>query len=86
MPDTDPFASRINDAIAEALAAGELLDGGMVRSFVLVATYYGVDGDTRAVFATNPDAVLHETLGLLDTAQATYRAAAVDWVRGIDDP
>lgn len=59
---------RINNAIADAIAAGELSDdsAGMPATWVLVGTYYDSDGEPCSFFLANEKALTHESLGLLD--------------------
>lgn len=62
-PDLDALAARIETAIGNAMAAGELGDCRMVGEFTLIGTGIDEDGDKLHLITSNGDIV--STLGLL---------------------
>ncbi len=75
--EVDALSNRIFNALADAIQAGEIAGGGMPDKFVLVASTIDSDGDHRVFLSANPGAETTETLGLLDGAQAVWRAGFV---------
>lgn len=52
----EPISKRVNDALHEGLANGELADGmqgGMVADWAMVLTYYDADGEACAALVTS---------------------------------
>lgn len=78
------FGERIQNAIQEAIQAGELAGGGFTQEFVLVCNYMDSDGDYRIGLCTQTEGRLSGTLGLLDVAQVIYRDEALEWARRDD--
>jgi RND superfamily putative drug exporter len=69
-------AERITAALADALAAGEIGNGGMPDRWVLIATTIDINGEIRPVPLASPGAHLHEILGLLDLGRVAWRENA----------
>jgi hypothetical protein len=78
------FAERINNAIAEAIGAGEAGEdtAGMPAKFVIIATYVDSSGEEATLMQANTGAKLYDTLGLLALGQAVWSDEAGRWARG----
>lgn len=68
--DIDPILAAVQHSLGE----------GMLTNYICIAEWIDSDGDKRTYSAAMEDQVLHETLGLLDWAQAVFRhRAAQSW-------
>ena len=74
MADMEAFAERIEKAIGDAVAAGEIDGGGFGTGFTIAGHTIDADGDPRMFTASNCRLV--ETLGLLEMARVIQRRTA----------
>lgn len=81
------FEDRIETAIREAVAAGEMGPdtSGMPGPWVLVAVTYDSSGQRGMSLSTGKEQPLDSSLGLLEIARTVYQEEARAWVMGGDD-
>lgn len=81
------FRHRLEAALADAIAAGELGEHSrMAGPWVLVCETYADDGDRLVSTFTNDDNRLTEALGLIGFARVLYEDGVRAWVRDGGDP
>ena len=73
-------ADRIDAALGANLDDGEVLTG-----WVIAATYLDADGNQRVYCQSNPGAMSHATLGLLEYVAVGERQTIAEAFRDADD-
>lgn len=72
-----PVVARINAALSEVIAAGELEPTpGMPESWVLAGAVIDQQGRSVPVVVVSPETPIHAALGLLGLAEGAVLAAA----------